>query len=103
MSLIITLYVPEGIVLAGDSRLTLKWTEKNAKKEQVHYSTNGSDTTNKIFNIKDKFALGTFGAADIEGVPIAGFIDVFIEEKIKPQTEIDQIPEKLQEFFGGKT
>ena len=102
MSLIISLYVPEGIVIAGDSRLTLKWSEKNAKNEDLHYSINGSDTNNKIFNIRDRFGLGTFGAADINGIPIAGFINEFIEEKIEDGTEIDEIPNKLHEFFGDK-
>lgn len=102
MSLIITLYVPEGIVIAGDSRLTLTWSEKNDKGENNYYSVNGSDTNNKIFNIRNKFGLGTFGAADISGVPIAGFINQFIEEKIAEGTEIDEIPTKLLEFFGDK-
>jgi len=102
MSLIVTLFVPEGIVLSGDSRLTLNWKEKKSKGEDINYSINGSDSTNKIFNIKNRFALGTFGAADIKGIPIAGFINEFIEEKIDDNTEIDEIPNKLQDFFGVK-
>jgi hypothetical protein len=102
MSLIISLYVPEGIVLAGDSRLTLNWSEKNPTGETIHFSINGSDTNSKIFAIQNKFGLGAFGMADIKGVPIAGFINEFIEEKIEDKTEVNEIPEKLQEFFGKK-
>ena len=102
MSLIIALYVPEGIVISGDSRMTLNWSERNAKNDEIHYSINGSDTNSKIFSIKEKFGIATFGAADINGVPIAGFINQFIEEKIEDSTEIDEIPTKLHEFFGDK-
>ena len=102
MSLIITLYVPEGIVIAGDSRLTLNWSERKTSTEDIHYSINVSDTNGKIFNIREKFGLGTFGSADINGVPISGFLNQFIEEKIEDSTEIDEIPNKLLEFFGDR-
>lgn len=102
MSLIITLFVPEGIVLSGDSRLTLTWAENNAQGQSVNFSINGSDTNSKIFNIQNKFGLGTFGSASINGIPIAGFINEFIEEKIDDNTEVDEIPAKLHEFFGQK-
>jgi len=36
MSLIATLYVPEGIVIAGDSRLTLNWKSKNGDIELIY-------------------------------------------------------------------
>ena len=102
MSLLITMYVPEGIVLSGDSRLTVNWSEKNNKGQEINYSVNGSDNYNKIFNIQNKFGLGSFGTADIKGIPVSGFINEFIEEKIQENTEINEIPPKLHEFFGQK-
>lgn len=101
MSLIVSLYVPEGLVLAGDSRLTLKWKTKSNENEQVH-SIAASDTNTKIFTIKNKFGLGTFGQADIKGIPISGFISAFTEEKITEDTTIDEIPELLMDYFGKK-
>ncbi len=101
MSLLVTLYVPEGIIIAGDSRLTLNWSNKLGEQQMFH-SITASDSNNKVFVIKDKFGLGTFNAADINGIPISGFINRFIEEKITNETEIDQIPELLHDFFGAK-
>jgi hypothetical protein len=101
MSLIVTLYVPEGIVLAGDSRLTLNWITKSATGEQTH-SISASDSNNKIFVIKDKFGLGTFGTASINGIPIAGFINQFTEQFVKEDTTIDEMPQLLLDFFGNQ-
>lgn len=99
MSLVVTTYAPEGIILAGDSRLTLNLNhEVNGKNTPFSITT--SDANNKIFKIKDKFGLGTFGIADINGIPIFGYINQFIEEKITDETNIDEIPNSLHEFFG---
>lgn len=99
MSLIITTYAPEGIILAGDSRLTLNW-NKEINGHQTQFSITASDSNRKVFAIKNKFGLGTFGAADIKGIPISGYINQFIEEKITDETNIDDIPQSLHEFFG---
>jgi 20S proteasome alpha/beta subunit len=99
MSLIVTLYVPEGLVIAGDSRLTLSWSTKTDKSEQLH-TVSASDTNTKIFSIKNKFGLVTFGAADIKGIPISGFINQFTEEKVNNETTIDLLPQLLLDFFG---
>ena len=101
MSLIVTLYVPEGIVIAGDSRLTLSWKTKTNGVEELH-SIPASDSNAKIFTIKNKFGLGSFGTADIKGIPIAGFINQFQEEKVTNATTIDQLPQLLLDFFGEK-
>ena len=99
MSLIVTLYVPEGLVIAGDSRLTLNWTTKTNEAEQRH-SISASDSNTKVFAIKNKFGLGTFGAADIKGIPISGFINQFTEEKVTDDTTIEELPQLLLDFFG---
>lgn len=99
MSLIITTYAPEGIILAGDSRLTLNW-NREIDGINNNFSITSSDSNNKVFRIKNKFGLATFGATDIHGIPIAGYINQFIEEKISETTQIDEIPKTLHEFFG---
>jgi len=101
MSLLLTLYVPEGIIIAGDSRLTLNWSSQLGADVTSHTIT-ASDSNNKVFILKDKFGLGIFGAADVNGIPISGFINQFIEEKINDNTEIDQIPMLLHDFFGER-
>jgi len=101
MSLIVTTYVPEGIIIAGDSRLTINWTEPDAENNgNNHYSITSTDSNRKVFQIKDKFGLATFGAADIKGIPISGYITQFIEENIDDNTQIDEVPACLHDFFG---
>lgn len=101
MSLIVTTYVPEGIIIAGDSRLTINWSEPDPDtKENHHYSITSTDSNRKVFHIKDRFGLATFGAADIKGIPISGYITQFIEEKIDENTQIDEVPGFLHDFFG---
>jgi hypothetical protein len=77
MSFIITVYTHEGVVMAADSRLTL-----NAKVGQgVNEKTiafDFSNSTNKLFCTKRGVGISTCGDADIQGKPIAGFIEHFI-------------------------
>jgi hypothetical protein len=102
MSLVITVWVPEGIILAADSRLSITYsTREPGLPIEYRHTITASDANDKIFLLKERFGLGTFGAAEIKGVPIAGFINRFIEEKVSGDVEIDQLPELLLEFFGG--
>ena len=101
MSLIISVYVPEGIVLAGDSRLTLTWTDKTEINEQ-HNSITTSDSYTKIYSLANKFGLGVFGEVYIDQVNICGSLNQFVQENINENTTIDEIPERLIFFFGEK-
>ena len=101
MSLIITVYVPEGIVLAGDSRLTLNWTDKTQTGEH-HNSITTSDSYTKIFLLADRFGLGVFGEVFVNEINICGLINQFVQENINENTTIDEIPERLIYFFGEK-
>ncbi len=101
MSLIITVYVPEGIVLAGDSRLTLTWTDKTETQEQ-HNSITTSDSYTKIYSLANKFGLGVFGEVYIDQVNICGSLNQFVEQNIDEHTTIDEIPERLIMFFGER-
>ena len=101
MSLIISVYVPEGIVLAGDSRLTLNWTDKTQTGEQNNSITT-SDSYTKIYSLANKFGLGVFGAVFVNEINICGSINQFVQENIDKNTTIDEIPERLIHFFGEK-
>lgn len=99
MSLIVTVYPQEGIVMAGDSRLTITW---NSQKGETFNSEciPSSDSLNKIFCIHNKFALGFCGSATLNGILLPSLINQFIEKKITDKTIIDQIPALLMDFFG---
>jgi hypothetical protein len=101
MSLIISVYVPEGIVLAGDSRLTLNWTDKTQTGEQNNSITT-SDSYTKIYSLANKFGLGVFGEVFVNEINICGSINQFVQENIDKNTTIDEIPERLIHFFGEK-
>ena len=101
MSLIITVYVPEGIVLAGDSRLTLNWTDKTQTGEQ-HNSITTSDSYTKIYSLANRFGLGVFGEVFVNEINICGSINQFVQENIDENTTIDELPERLIMFFGEK-
>jgi hypothetical protein len=103
MSLIITMFVREGMVMASDSRLTL-----NSQQGQVGASViqqlavSQSDTNNKTFLAPNDIGISTCGAADVNGVPIGGFIESFIREKLQnitPAIEVDQVPTLLLNYF----
>ena len=51
MSLIITLYVREGIVMAADSRLTLNFPRTTADDQSHVLSITSSDSAKKLFLI----------------------------------------------------
>jgi hypothetical protein len=102
VSLVIAVWVPEGIILAGDSRLSLTFSTRDPSLPiEYRHTVTASDANDKVFLLRDRFGLGTFGTADIKGVPIAGFINRFIEEKVSDDVEIDRLPESLLEFFGA--
>jgi len=82
MSLIITLYVREGIVMASDSRLTLDVTERQEDKKIVHVAVGQTDSTYKTFLAPNNIGISTYGAASIQGVPISGYIETFISEQL---------------------
>jgi len=102
MSLIITLYVREGIVMAADSRLTLNFPRTTADGQSQILSITSSDSAKKLFLSPNNIGIATCGPADIGGVPIAGFIESFIDEKIKGQSlNVEQVASELKIYFGA--
>lgn len=100
MSFIITLYVREGIVMASDSRLTLERVEQQLDQRILHRAVGQSDASYKTFLAPGDIGIATCGAADIQGVPIAGFIESFIAEVLSASNvSVDEVPEKLLEYF----
>jgi len=99
MSFIISLYVQEGIVMASDSRLTLNHVEQKGS-QQVQISVPQSDANYKTFLAPGNIGISTFGAADIDGVPISGYIESFITEKLSiTPVNICEVPKMLLEYF----
>jgi len=102
MSLVIAVYVREGIVLASDSRLSLNTTKNEGPYTTVHLSVGMSDANYKTFLSKSGIGISTYGDADIEGVPLAGFIESLLSEKLASGTETpEQICDAIMAYFSA--
>jgi len=100
MSFIITVYVREGIVMASDSRLTLNTETQDGNNRKQNIAVGMSDSNYKTFLAPNNVGISTCGAADIKGVPIAGFIESFINEQLQTTAiPINLIPDKILAFF----
>jgi hypothetical protein len=100
MTFIIVVAVREGIVMASDSRITLNNTRQEGEKQVIQMAISQSDSNSKAFLTHSNIGIFTCGDADIQGVPIAGYIESFINEILIPVNyEVDQVPEKLLEYF----
>lgn len=103
MSFIITLNVREGIVMASDSRLTLS-TQKQVNQQTVHQVSVGmSDSNYKTFLTKNEIGISTFGAAEIQGIPIAGYIESFMATECEDDNSVEDIAQKILDHFRAYT
>lgn len=100
MSFVITLYVREGIVMASDSRLTLNQQRDEEGKQVVQLAVAQSDSSQKAFLTPQGYGILTFGDADVQGVPIAGYVESFIREELPEDIKVDAVPEKMLGYFG---
>ncbi len=101
MSFIITLYVREGIVMASDSRLTLSARQEQGNTQIIQLGVGLSDSTYKTFLTLNNIGLSVFGAPDVQGVPISGYIESFINEEVhRRDLSVDEVPQALVDYFN---
>ncbi|MBQ7327920.1 MAG: hypothetical protein IJX00_03060 [Clostridia bacterium] len=100
MSLIVTSFVNEGIVMAADSRITLKKIKPNGPLIETSMLP-FSDSANKIFVCPNGCGISACGDAGYRNKPIAGFIEQFIENHIDKNTKVSDIPKKIIEYFNN--
>ena len=112
MSIMCCVYIPEGIVLAADSRLTrtkngdikeVAETEISPKTiliPQTRYTS--SDNTQKVMLIKkSNVGISFCGNAIIDGATVADFIRRFEIEKVLPEHTTEQIAHSLAGYYNG--
>jgi hypothetical protein len=99
MSFIITLYTREGIVMASDSRLTLNAEQQTPDGQKLLLAAGMSDSNYKTFLSPNGIGISTFGQADINGVPIGGYIETFIRENISENITVTEFSNKLNAHF----
>jgi len=109
MSLVITTYVPEGIVMASDSRQSITIEGKTPDgKELPKVDTVNSDNVYKTYLLSKKdennkriFEVGVsfFGQDLLGGISTASHVKRFTEEELTSDDDVTTIPKKLVEFF----
>lgn len=103
MSLIVTVHVREGIVMAADSRLTLSAEKRQTgQSARVNLAVGQSDSNYKLFLTPGGVGISTCGDAAVEGVPIAGYVESFIESDLTDQgLSAEEVAARLAEHFGS--
>ena len=100
MSFVIAVYVPEGIVMASDSRQSVTVEGKSAQGKSFKVETVNSDAVVKTFLLEQhQIGISNFGQNLPDGMPIASHIERFIEEELTPKDDIASVPRKLIEYI----
>jgi len=100
MSFVITLYVREGIVMASDSRLTLNAQEQQLGNTVTNLAVATFGSNYKTFLAASGVGISTFGAADIQGVPIGGYVETFMRDVLGNATlPVQQVAQQLLDHF----
>lgn len=88
--------------MAADSRLTLTIPKTQPGGQTHTLSLAASDSAKKLFLAPNNVGIATYGAADIGGVPIAGFIESFILEQLKGQNyPAEQVAKQLNAYLAA--
>jgi hypothetical protein len=100
MTLIVAAYVPEGIVMASDSRQSVTIEGKRPDGKEFKVETVNSDAVTKTFFLENQqVGISNYGQDLLGGVPMAGYIARFIEEELVDEDNVTTIPPKLAEYF----
>jgi len=103
MSFVITAYVREGIVMAADSRLSLNTQQAAGPNITNLIAVGQSDSNQKLFVTKNGVGISTVGDADIKGVPIAGFIEQFVNQIVGDNTwSPDRVADEIITYFNAQ-
>ncbi len=100
MSLVVAVYVPEGIVLASDSRQSVTVEGKGPEGRSFKVETVNSDAITKTFLLEQQqIGISNFGQDLLGGVPIASRIKAFMEQDLTPDDDVGTVPSKLIAYF----
>ena len=95
MSIMCSVFVPEGIAMAADSRMTTIMTPKD-EPEGKPLMFSATDNAQKVFLLsKVKVGISACGLAILDGKTIADFLRLFEIEKVSPGDTVTDVAEKL--------
>ncbi len=100
MSIMCTVYVPEGIIMAADSRLTVNAVIKpNDGKPQSNTMFSISDNAQKIVLLsKVNVGISACGLAVLDNKTISDYLRIFEIEEVKPKDTVTDVAKKLQAY-----
>lgn len=103
MSLVVTVYVPSGIVMAADSRITGTRKEQRQQEQQtviVEQQVVISDNAYKIIEFtKVPVGISAFGAGIIKEQTVDSHVRAFEEEAITERDTVLTVPQKMINYF----
>lgn len=100
MSIMCTVYVPEGIVMAADSRMTGNIAVKTPDgKMQQQGMFSLSDNAQKVFLLsKVKVGISSCGTAVLENKTISDYLRIFEIEEVSKKDSVTDVAKKLQAY-----
>lgn len=106
MSLVVTVYVPSGIVMAADSRMSVLRSEQRGEGEQTTRFQQQlvlSDNAYKIVELRSVgVGISAYDAAIIDNQPVDSHVYRFEEEAINPGDDVVTVAEKFLSYFQTK-
>lgn len=105
MSLVVTVFVPTGIVMAADTRMTLTYQEKRKESDKdlmVEHQIVISDNARKL-GILEAASVGvsTFGASILDDEPVGFHVRKFAETSVVRGDSVESVAHKLIAHFRG--
>ena len=104
MSFVITVYVPEAIVMASDSRQSITITGQTPDgKKLPPVETVASDFTYKTFLLKkQRTGVSVYGSSLLGKVQMESHIKRLEEERLSDSDSVDKVVDKLVAYFKEK-
>lgn len=106
MSLVVTVYVPSGIVMAADSRMTVMRTEDReeaGQKVRLQQQLVLSDNAYKVVELRSvSVGVSVYDAGVINDQPVDSHVHRFEEEAIAPGDDVVTVADKLLQYFQTK-
>ncbi|MEG2638652.1 MAG: hypothetical protein RR992_04005 [Clostridiales bacterium] len=98
MSLIITIYGDEGIVMAGDSRATYNGQRVEGGKIIKDFGIHFTESVNKVYMAPNNVGISACNDFSFNGKALAGYLQSFIVGELNPEVLPSAVPEKLLHF-----
>src|SRR3990172_543892 len=103
MSLVVTVYVPSGIVMAADSRMTVLRSEEREEGEQkmrLQQQLVLSDNAYRVVELRSVgVGVSLYDAGVINNQPVDSHVHRFEEEAVTPEDDVRSVSEKLLQYL----